>query len=133
MRMFDPVDLKVDFTKQEHAILAFWEKERVFAKLVERNRGNPHWSFIDGPMTANNPMGVHHAWGRTYKDVFQRHRAMLGMEQRFQNGFDCQGLWLEVETERELGFNSKQDIENYGLDRFSRACRARACRRSRRR
>jgi isoleucyl-tRNA synthetase len=125
MGMFDPVDLKVDFTKQEHAILEFWEKERIFAKLVERNRGNPHWSFIDGPMTANNPMGVHHAWGRTYKDVFQRHRAMLGMDQRFQNGFDCQGLWLEVETERELGFNSKQDIENYGLDRFSRACRAR--------
>ncbi len=70
-------------------------------------------------------MGVHHAWGRTYKDVFQRYKAMRGFDQRYQNGFDCQGLWLEVETEKDLGFNSKRDIENYGLDNFSRACRAR--------
>ncbi len=125
MGMYEPVDLKVDFIKQEHTILDFWEKERIFEKLCERNRGKKHWSFIDGPMTANNPMGVHHAWGRTYKDSFQRYKAMLGFDQRYQNGFDCQGLWLEVETERELGFNSKQDIENFGLDNFSRACRAR--------
>ncbi len=125
MGMFEPVDLKVDFIKQEHEVLAFWEKEKTFQKLMARNRGRQHWSFIDGPMTANNPMGVHHAWGRTYKDVFQRYKAMLGFDQRYQNGFDCQGLWLEVETERELGFNSKQDIENFGLDNFSRACRAR--------
>lgn len=125
MALFEPVDLKVDFIRQEHEILAFWERERIFQKLVERNRGRKRWSFIDGPMTANNPMGVHHAWGRTYKDVFQRHRAMLGYDQRYQNGFDCQGLWLEVETEKELGFNTKQDIENFGLANFSRACRAR--------
>ena len=92
---------------------------------MQRNAGKTHWSFIDGPITANNPMGVHHAWGRTYKDVFQRYKAMRGFDQRYQNGFDCQGLWLEVETEKELGFNSKRDIENYGLDNFSRACRAR--------
>ncbi len=125
MSLFDPVDLKVDFIKQEHEVLKFWEKEKIFQKLIEKNKGGPRWSFIDGPMTANNPMGVHHAWGRTYKDVFQRYKAMRGFEQRFQNGFDCQGLWLEVETERDLGFNSKRDIENFGLDRFSRACRAR--------
>ncbi len=125
MGLFEPVDLKVDFIKQEHEILGFWEREAIFAKLRARNAGRAHWSFIDGPMTANNPMGVHHAWGRTYKDVFQRYKAMLGFDQRYQNGFDCQGLWLEVETERELGFNSKQDIENFGLDNFSRACRAR--------
>ncbi len=125
MGTFEPVDLKVDFIKQEHEVLDLWEKERIFQQLMERNRGKQHWSFIDGPMTANNPMGVHHAWGRTYKDVFQRYKAMLGFDQRYQNGFDCQGLWLEVETERELGFNSKQDIENFGLDNFSRACRAR--------
>ncbi len=125
MGTFAPVDLSVDFIRQEHEILKFWERERIFRKLVERNRGNPRWSFIDGPMTANNPMGVHHAWGRTYKDVVQRYQAMLGFDQRYQNGYDCQGLWLEVETEKELGFNSKQDIENYGLDNFSRACRSR--------
>lgn len=125
MGTFEPVDLKVDFIKQEHAVLDLWEREKIFQKLVERNRGRQHWSFIDGPMTANNPMGVHHAWGRTYKDVFQRYKAMLGFDQRYQNGFDCQGLWLEVETERELGFKNKQDIENFGLGNFSRACRAR--------
>ena len=125
MGMYEPVDLKVDFIKQEHDVLRFWESQRIFETLRERNRGKKHWSFIDGPMTANNPMGAHHAWGRTYKDVFQRYKAMQGFDQRYQNGFDCQGLWLEVETERELGFNSKQDIENFGLDNFSRACRAR--------
>ena len=73
-------------------------------------------------------MGVHHAWGRTLKDVFQRYHALRGFDQRYQNGFDCQGLWVEVEVEKELGLNSKREIEDYGLDNFSapvpRACRA---------
>ncbi len=125
MGTFDPVDLSVDFVKQEHEVLEFWKRRRIFEALVERNQGHARWSFIDGPMTANNAMGVHHAWGRTYKDVFQRYKAMCGFDQRYQNGYDCQGLWLEVETEKELGFNSKSDIEHYGLDNFSRACRSR--------
>ena len=70
-------------------------------------------------------MGIHHAWGRTFKDVVQRYRALCGYEQRFQNGFDCQGLWVEVEVEKTLGFNSKREIESFGLERFSRACRER--------
>lgn len=70
-------------------------------------------------------MGIHHAWGRTFKDVVQRYRALCGYEQRFQNGFDCQGLWVEVEVENTLGFDSKREIESFGLDRFSRACRER--------
>ncbi len=123
--MFAPVNLKQDFVQLERRILDFWREERIFEQQMARNAGRPHWSFIDGPITANNPMGVHHAWGRTYKDVFQRYKAMRGFDQRWQNGFDCQGLWLEVETERELGFNSKRDIEQFGLDSFSRACRAR--------
>ncbi|MBD3334221.1 MAG: isoleucine--tRNA ligase [Candidatus Eisenbacteria bacterium] len=122
---FETVGSKVDFVELEHRVLELWEAENSFARLMERNRGGPRWSFIDGPVTANNPMGVHHAWGRTYKDLYQRLKAMQGYDQRFQNGFDCQGLWLEVETERELGFNTKADIEHYGLDKFSRACRAR--------
>ncbi len=123
--MFSPVNLKQDFIELEHRVLDFWREAGIFDRLQHRNAGRTPWSFIDGPITANNPMGVHHAWGRTYKDVFQRYKAMLGYDQRWQNGFDCQGLWLEVETERDLGFNSKRDIENYGLDRFSRACRSR--------
>ncbi len=123
--MFKAVDPKANFIDIEHKILGFWEEHQIFAKRIALNEGKKHWSFIDGPITANNPMGVHHAWGRTYKDVLQRYMGMRGYDQRYQNGYDCQGLWLEVETEKELGFNSKRDIENYGLDKFSRQCRAR--------
>jgi len=70
-------------------------------------------------------MGVHHAWGRTYKDLFQRFHAMLGEDQRWQNGFDCQGLWVEVNVERELGFKSKRDIEAYGIAEFVSLCKQR--------
>ncbi|HLD57567.1 MAG TPA: isoleucine--tRNA ligase [archaeon] len=111
--------------KLEKEILEFWEKNKVFEKLMEKNRGKKPWFFMDGPITANNPMGVHHAWGRTLKDVYQRFKAMQGFDQRFQNGFDCQGLWLEVEVEKELGLNSKKDIEKFGLENFSKKCRER--------
>jgi isoleucyl-tRNA synthetase len=109
---FDKVDTQVDFPAQERAILEFWQRTGAFEKLCAQNRGKPPWSFLDGPITANNPMGVHHAWGRTYKDVYQRFFAMIGHELRYQNGFDCQGLWVEVEVEKELGLKSKRDIEN---------------------
>lgn len=98
---------------------------------MERNRGGAKFKFLDGPITANGPMGVHHAWGRTYKDLFQRYKAMLGFEQRFQNGFDCQGLWVEVEVEKELGFKSKRDIEKFGIDRFVDKCKERVIKFSR--
>ena len=115
----------LDFVAVATATLQFWEREQVFARLVAQNSGGPRFSFLDGPITANNPMGIHHAWGRTFKDVVQRYRALCGYEQRFQNGFDCQGLWVEVEVEKTLGFDSKREIESYGLERFSRACRER--------
>ena len=106
---------------------AFAQQLREWLKtLRKKNAGHARYSFIDGPITANiEAMGVHHAWGRTYKDVFQRYKAMQGFDQRWQNGFDCQGLWVEVQVERELDLNSKRDIETYGIDKFSRACRAR--------
>src|SRR3989338_4893014 len=109
----------------EKDVLFYWKEKKIFDKLRNRNEGKKHFSFIDGPITANNPIGVHHAWGRTLKDLFQRYKAMQGCDERYQNGFDCQGLWLEVETEKNLGFNSKKDIENFGLDNFSKACKAR--------
>ena len=68
-------------------------------------------------------LGVHTAWGRTLKDVFQRYKALRGYHQRYQNGFDCQGLWIEVGVERSLGLNSKREIEEYGLAEFARRCR----------
>ena len=109
----------------EKQVLHFWKDKDIFNKLRKKNKGNKPFSFIDGPITANNPMGVHHAWGRTYKDLYQRFKALQGFDQRFQNGFDCQGLWLEVETEKDLGFNSKKDIEKFGLVNFSKACKKR--------
>ncbi|HEV2711945.1 MAG TPA: class I tRNA ligase family protein, partial [Gaiellaceae bacterium] len=109
-------------------ILAWWDRERIFDRLREQNADGPKWSFIDGPITANNPMGVHHAWGRTLKDVFQRYKALRGFRQRYQNGFDCQGLWVEVEVEKSLGLNSKREIEAYGLAEFAAKCRERVAR-----
>jgi isoleucyl-tRNA synthetase len=123
--MFESVSAKPDFVAQEHEVLARWREARTFERLRAQNAGGPRWSFLDGPITANNPMGVHHAWGRTYKDVFQRFHAMLGEEERFQNGFDCQGLWVEVNVERELGFASKRDIEAFGLAEFVSLCKQR--------
>jgi isoleucyl-tRNA synthetase len=123
--LFEPVSAKPDLIAQEHAILARWAERRTFARLRAQNADGPRWSFLDGPITANNPMGVHHAWGRTYKDVFQRFQAMLGKSQRWQNGFDCQGLWVEVNVERDLGFTSKRDIEAYGIAEFVSLCKQR--------
>ena len=91
----------LDFVAVAPGTLQFWERAQVFSRLVAKNRGGPRFSFLDGPITANNPMGIHHAWGRTLKDVVQRYRALRGHEQRFQNGFDCQGLWVEVEVEKD--------------------------------
>ena len=123
--MFDEVAHSVDFPSLERDILRFWDETEAFQTLRARNHNGAHWSFIDGPITANGPMGVHHAWGRTYKDLFQRYKAMQGYALRYQNGFDCQGLWVEVEVERELGFTSKRDIEAFGVDRFVEACKER--------
>ncbi|MDR3690956.1 MAG: class I tRNA ligase family protein [Fimbriimonas sp.] len=113
------------FVEIEHEMLAFWEREDVFAKLRDQIAGKRPWSFLDGPITANNPMGVHHAWGRTLKDIYQRFHAMRGFDVRFQNGFDCQGLWVEVEVEKEHGFATKQDIVAYGIENFVRECKER--------
>ena len=125
---FAQVPANVDLIEQEKDVLRFWEETDAFETLRDLHRGEPHWSFIDGPITANNPMGVHHGWGRTYKDLYHRFWAMKGYRTRYQNGFDCQGLWVEVEVEKEQGFQSKRDIEEYGMARFVRKCKERVLR-----
>jgi isoleucyl-tRNA synthetase len=123
---FKNVPNKVDFVKLEAAMLNFWTISDAFGELRRlRAASDKHWSFLDGPITANNPMGVHHAWGRTYKDLYQRFKAMQGFDQRWQNGFDCQGLWVEVNVEKELGFNSKREIEKFGVAEFVKRCKMR--------
>ncbi|HLX31914.1 MAG TPA: isoleucine--tRNA ligase [Gaiellaceae bacterium] len=121
--IFEPLPDKPDHPRLEEEMLARWDAEGTFAKLREQNSGGPTFSFFDGPVTANKDLGVHTAWGRTLKDVFQRYKALRGFDQRYQNGFDCQGLWIEVGVERELGLNSKPEIEEYGLENFARKCR----------
>src|SRR5450830_35481 len=121
--IFTSLPAKPDHSALELEVLARWESERTFERLREKNQGGKRWSFIDGPITANKKMGVHHMWGRTLKDVFVRFRALQGFDQRYQNGYDCQGLWIEVGVEQELGLNSKREIEEYGLEAFARHCR----------
>jgi isoleucyl-tRNA synthetase len=121
--MFPAVPDKPDPDALECAILDFWDSRDIFAKVRASNADGPRFSFIDGPVTANKTLGVHTAWGRTLKDVFQRYKALRGYHQRYQNGFDCQGLWIEVGVERELGLNSKREIEEYGLEAFAAKCR----------
>jgi isoleucyl-tRNA synthetase len=93
--------------------------------LRRNEQSEKKYSFLDGPITANNPMGVHHAWGRSYKDLYQRFKTMQGYRQRYQNGFDCQGLWVEVNVEQDLGFTNKRDIEEYGIAEFVERCKER--------
>jgi len=121
--MFQPLPSVPDHPGLEREVLDWWESKQVFERLRELNDEGPSWSFVDGPITANNPMGVHHCWGRTLKDVFQRYKALRGFHQRYQNGFDCQGLWVEVNVERALGLNSKPEIEEYGLAAFAEKCK----------
>ena len=124
--VFSPVTPRVDFVALEQEQLRWWERAGIVGQYLRRNAASERrYSFIDGPITANNPMGVHHAWGRTYKDLFLRWRTMQGYRQRYQNGFDGQGLWVEVEVEKEKGFSSKRDIEAYGIGRFVEDCKER--------
>ncbi|HEX7735306.1 MAG TPA: isoleucine--tRNA ligase [Ktedonobacteraceae bacterium] len=117
---------QVDYPQLEQTIQQWWDEHGVLKTYLQRNaQSGKRYSFLDGPMTANNPMGVHHAWGRTYKDLYQRFKTMQGYEQRYQNGFDCQGLWVEVEVEKQLGFTNKQQIEEYGIAKFVELCKER--------
>jgi tRNA synthetases class I (I, L, M and V) len=118
-RRFARLEPVPDHARIEAETLARWDRDRVFERLREQNADGPTFSFIDGPVTANKVMGVHTAWGRTLKDVFQRYQALRGRHQRYQNGWDCQGLRIEVGVEKSIGLNSKREIEEYGLERFA--------------
>lgn len=125
------VEPNFNFIDMEHKIMNFWEEEKCFQELLEKNKNGKKFKFLDGPITANNPMGIHHAWGRTIKDIYIRYKGMNGYTSHYRNGFDGQGLWIEVEVEKELGFKDKKDIEKYGLDKFTKKCLERVDRFSR--
>ncbi len=124
--LIQEVESAPDFPLLEKQLLDLWYQDGIVEKYLHKNdHSEKKFYFQDGPITANNAMGVHHAWGRTYKDLWQRYKNMRGYKQRFQNGFDCQGLWVEVEVEKELGFKLKKDIEIYGVDGFIQHCKDR--------
>ena len=113
---------KPNFIANEKEMLKFWSENKCFDKLVEKNKGHKRFKFLDGPITANNRCGVHHIWGRTLKDITIKYNAMKGYDQMYQNGFDAQGMWVEVNVEKELGLNGKPEIVNYGIDNFTNKC-----------
>lgn len=111
-----------DFVQLEHGVLDFWKKNQCFEKLRAQNAGHERFKFLDGPATANNRLGIHHFWGRTLKDLTIRYNALKGRDCQYQNGFDGQGLWVEVNVEKELGLNGKPEIVKYGIDNFTNKC-----------
>lgn len=111
-----------NFVELEKDILKFWDENKSFEKLVKKNAGHARFKFLDGPATANNRLGVHHFWGRVLKDLTIRYNALKGKDCQYQNGFDGQGLWVEVNVEKELGLNGKPEIVNYGIDNFTNKC-----------
>jgi isoleucyl-tRNA synthetase len=123
MPQYRQVPAQVDLPALEHAVLDFWQEHKVFARTLEQSEGRPEWVFYEGPPTANGMPGAHHIEARVFKDVFPRFRTMRGYHVARKAGWDCHGLPVELAVERELGFNGKQDIEDYGIAEFNARCR----------
>jgi isoleucyl-tRNA synthetase len=123
MSRYRPVDARVDLPSMEQGVLEFWRSSGVFAKSVEMRRGGPEWVFYEGPPTANGPPGLHHVEARTFKDVYPRYRTMTGHHVSRKAGWDCHGLPVELEVEKEIGTRTKRDIEAFGVAEFNRLCR----------
>ncbi|MCU1464290.1 MAG: Isoleucyl-tRNA synthetase [Actinomycetia bacterium] len=122
--MFRPVDPSLDLVALEEAMLARWRDEDVFGESLRRRAGAPEWVFYEGPPTANGRPGIHHVWARLFKDLYPRFHTMRGKHVDRKGGWDCHGLPVEVEVEKELGFSAKFQIEDYGIERFNAKCRA---------
>lgn len=113
----------LNYVEMENKVLSFWQEHNIFEKLKAKNKKTgKYFATLDGPITANYNMGLHHAYNRTFKDAMFKFEALCGKDQHFQNGFDSHGLPVEKRVEDELGLNSKQDIENFGIDKFVDAC-----------
>ena len=107
----------------EENVLKFWKKQDIFKKTVEQRKGKPEYVFYEGPPTANGRPGVHHVLARAFKDMFPRYKIMRGYHVSRRGGWDTHGLPVEIEVEKQLGFNNKQQIEEYGIDKFNELCR----------
>ncbi|MBA2579246.1 MAG: isoleucine--tRNA ligase [Thermoleophilaceae bacterium] len=120
---YPPVDSAQSFPALEEGVLARWRERDVFHESVRRREGATPYVFYEGPPTANGRPGSHHVLSRIFKDVFPRYRTMRGYEVHRKAGWDCHGLPVELEIERELGISSKEDIERFGVAEFNARCR----------
>ncbi|HYJ59953.1 MAG TPA: isoleucine--tRNA ligase [Actinomycetota bacterium] len=124
MGAFEPVPATVSFPDLERGILDWWGEAGIFERSVAQREGAPPWIFYEGPPTANGRPGIHHVEARTFKDVYPRFKTMTGHQVRRKGGWDCHGLPVEIEVEKEIGTTSKRDIETFGVAEFNRLCRA---------
>ncbi len=118
-----PVDPRASFPELEEQVLQRWRERDVFAESLRRRAAAPPWGFYEGPPTANGNPGTHHVLSRVFKDIFPRYRTMTGHYVERKAGWDCHGLPVELAVEAELGFQSKADIERYGIAEFNARCR----------
>ena len=121
--MFKPVSPKLDVTALEEGILKFWKTRRIFEKTSELRKGGPEYVFFEGPPTANGPPYVHHVEARAFKDLFPRYKIMNGFHVSRRGGWDTHGLPVEIAIEKKLGFTNKQQIEEYGIEKFNELCK----------
>ncbi len=121
--MYQNVDPKVNFSKQEETILEFWKKNDIFKKSIDAREGNAEYVFYDGPPFATGLPHFGHFIPNTIKDIIPRYQTMKGKKVERRFGWDCHGLPVENLIEKELGLNSKTDIEKFGVDKFNEACR----------
>ncbi|MEA2580419.1 MAG: isoleucyl-tRNA synthetase [Actinomycetota bacterium] len=123
MARFEPVDPKVRFPELEARILTFWNAEHIFEASLAQREGSPEWVFYDGPPTANAKPHIGHAVTRTFKDIYPRFKTMTGHYVFRKAGWDCHGLPVEIEVEKEIGTKGKRDIEAFGVAAFNERCR----------
>lgn len=121
--MFKSVNAKLDVPAMEEAVLKFWKKQEIFKKTSDERKGKPEYIFYEGPPTANGRPGVHHVLARAFKDMFPRYKIMRGFNVSRRGGWDTHGLPVEIEVEKQLGFKNKQQIEEYGVDKFNELCK----------
>ena len=120
---FEPVDPKQSFSALEERVLERWREDEVFQRSLANREGAEVWSFFEGPPTANGRPGSHHVLARVFKDVYPRYKTMCGYRVPRKAGWDCHGLPVELEVEKQLGISSKQEIEELGIAEFNRRCR----------
>ena len=122
--MFEAVSSSVDFSAMEKEVLQFWQEQEVFRKSVDNRAGGKEYVFYDGPPFATGLPHYGHLLAGTIKDVVPRYRTMRGDRVQRTFGWDCHGLPVENEMEKQLQLTSKREIEDYGIDRFNEACRS---------